>query len=177
MNPKKLLALLLALALTLSCGAAFAEEAPADEEASTLYDSVLLPEVEISGSDWMSTAENRAMFAVLLMLDLYLCQDEAISQAFNDCGVPTLFVSASSELGYDALIVYYFFEEEKMMASATYFPLLGQYSAFLAEDVPADPTTVMDALQERGLFADYTPISLADYGQALESLSGVFVAD
>ena len=154
MKLKNLLALLLALVLTLSCCAAFAEEsteadiaagltdaleteeeaaseetAGEEEESTTqFYDASLISAADLTAAEWMSSAETRALFAVLLNLEIATCDNaEAVA-------------------------------------------LLDEFTVGI-NDISADPELVMVAMQSEGIFTDYESISFGDYYQALSDLN------
>lgn len=183
MNPKKLLALLLALALALSCCAGFAEaaagaldseeEAAAGEESQTqFFDDTLISSLDMTTDDWMLNGQTQSLFAVLLMLEVATCDDPELVALMDDCPVPELYITSSLNTGtdLDTIVVFYFLKEEQRLVQAMYVPLLNQFTASITE-VTVDPELIMNALQAQGLFSDYQHISFADYSDALNALN------
>ena len=187
MNPKKLLALLLALALALSCCAGFAEaadeaaagaldseeEAAAGEESQTqFFDDTLISSLDMTTDDWMLNGQTQSLFAVLLMLEVATCDDPEVVALMADCPVPELYITSSlnADTDLDAIVVFYFLKEEQRLVQAMYVPLLNQFTASITE-VTVDPELIMNALQAQGLFSDYQHISFADFSDALNALN------
>ena len=188
MKLKNLLALLLALALTLTCCAAFAEEAAPAEAAETpeamegaegdaaesgdtlLFDSAFFQNVELNIPDYMAAPETRAMSAVLMLLEMLNWNDAATLEVITGESLPTLYITASSELGDDGLSVYYFYPDLQKLVLATYVASLKQCHVALL-DAEGDPAAVMDGLVSEGVLGSYEEISLTDYAAAMNQIN------
>ena len=184
MKLKNLLALLLALVLTLSCCAAFAEEsteadiaagltdaleteeeaaseetAGEEEESTTqFYDASLISAADLTAAEWMSSAETRALFAVLLNLEIATCDNAEAVALLDEAGIPTMYITDSVTADLQTITVLFFLEDlEKVTVGIN--------------DISADPELVMVAMQSEGIFTDYESISFGDYYQALSDLN------
>ena len=188
MKLKNLLALLLALALTLSCGAAFAEEAAPAETAETpeamegaegdaaesgdmpLFDSVFFQNMEVTIPEYMAAPETRAMSAVLMLLEMMNWNDAATLEIITGESLPTLYITASSELGDNGLSVYYFYPDLQKMVLATYVASLNQCHVAVL-DAEDEPAAVMEGLVSEGILGSYEEISLTDYAAAMNQIN------
>ena len=196
MKLKNLLALLLALVLTLSCCAAFAEEsteadiaagltdaleteeeaaseetAGEEEESTTqFYDASLISAADLTAAEWMSSAETRALFAVLLNLEIATCDNAEAVALLDEAGIPTVYITDSATADLQTITVLFFLEDLEKVIFAMYVPLLDQFTVGI-NDISADPELVMVAMQSEGIFTDYESISFGDYYQALSDLN------
>lgn len=188
MKLKNLLALLLALVLTLSCCTAFAEEAApaetpeamegaegnaAESDDMPLFDSVFFQNMEATIPEYMAASETRALSAVLMLLEIMNWNDAATLEIVTGESLPTMYITASSELGDDGLSVYYFYPDLNKMVLATYAASLKQcYVAVL--DAKGEPAALMEGLVSEGILGSYEEISLADYYNALTQVQQIF---
>lgn len=196
MKLKNLLALLLALVLTLSCCTAFAEEsteadiaagltdaleteeeaaseetAGEEEESTTqFYDASLISAADLTAAEWMSSAETRALFAVLLNLEIAACDNAEAVALLDEAGIPTMYITDSATADLQTITVLFFLEDLEKVIFAMYVPLLDQFTVGI-NDISADPELVMVAMQSEGIFTDYESISFGDYYQALSDLN------
>lgn len=185
MKLKNLLALLLALVLTLACCAAFAEEAAptetpeamegaegnaAESDDMPLFDSVFFQNMEVTIPEYMAASETRALSAVLMLLEMMNWNDAATLEIITGESLPTLYITASSELGDDGLSVYYFYPDLNKMVLATYVASLNQCHVAVL-DAEGEPAAVMEGLVSEGILGSYEEISLTDYAAAMNQIN------
>lgn len=197
MKLKRLLALLVALAMTLTCCAALAEEAAPAEAAETaaaaepaeapeamegaegeaaeseetqFFDSIILHEMEITAAEYMATPETRALSSVLMLLEMFAWNDPAAMEVLNTESLPTLYITASTSLGEDGLSFYYFYPELQKLVCATYISSTGQCAVLLL-DAPDEPAVTMEGLIASGVLAAYEEISLTDFANAMNLIN------
>ena len=188
MKLKNLLALLLALVLTLSCCTAFAEEAApaetpeamegaegnaAESDDMPLFDSVFFQNMEATIPEYMAASETRALSAVLMLLEMMTWNDAATLEIVTGESLPTMYITSSSELGDDGLSVYYFYPDLNKMVLATYVASLKQCHVAVL-DAEDEPAVVMEGLVSEGILGSYEEISLADYYNALTQVQQIF---
>lgn len=188
MKLKNLLALLLALVLTLACCTAFAEEAApaetpeavegaegnaAESDDMPLFDSVFFQNMEATIPEYMAASETRALSAVLMLLEIMNWNDAATLEIVTGESLPTMYITASSELGDDGLSVYYFYPDLNKMVLATYVASLKQCHVAVL-DAEDEPAAVMEGLVSEGILGSYEEISLTDYYNALTQVQQIF---
>lgn len=185
MKLKNLLALLLALVLTLACCTAFAEEAApaetpeamegaegnaAESDDMPLFDSVFFQNMEATIPEYMAASETRALSAVLMLLEMMNWNDAATLEIVTGESLPTMYITASSELGDDGLSVYYFYPDLQKMVLATYVASLKQCHVAVL-DAEDEPAAVMEGLVSEGILGSYEEISLTDYAAAMNQIN------
>ena len=197
MKLKNLLALLMALILTLSCCAfaeeateapeadiaagltdaleteeeAAAEEATGEEESTTqFYDASLISAAELTAEEWMSSAETRALFAVLLNLEVIGCDNAEAVALMDEAETPTMYITDSATADLQTITVLFFLEDLEKVIFTMYVPLLDQFTLTIIDN-SADPELVMAAMKSGEVFSDYEFIPFEDYFQALSDLN------
>lgn len=188
MKLKNLLALLLALVLTLACCTAFAEEAApaetpeamegaegnaAESDDMPLFDSVFFQNMEATIPEYMAASDTRALSAVLMLLEIMNWNDAATLEIVTGESLPTMYITASSELGDDGLSVYYFYPDLNKMVLATYAASLKQCHVAVL-DAEGEPAALMESLVSEGILGSYEEISLTDYYNALTQVQQIF---
>lgn len=161
----RILALMLAMLMCLSVG--FAEE-----DDSELYDAVIMSGLDVDTGEWILSADLRAMLAVIMDYELY-CNEDFDTEAY---GFPTVYVNVPD--GFDGLAVgvMYFYTDAELVISATYIPILGQYSAFQSE-LSLSPAIAMSALDDEDLFTEYYEVTTDEYQNALILMADAIAAD
>ena len=190
----RIMALLLAVVMCLGVG--FAEEAAGDEDElfnvgsgldteeleeeieeatdgdadtgddNDLYDAALISSLDVDVEEWMLSPELRAMLAVIMEFELYCNEDYDAETLYDTYGQPTIYVTVPAGLEGLGVGVMFFYTEAELVISATYLPILGQYTAFQSE-LSFDPAVAMTALDSEGLFSEYYEVTGDDYFNAL----------
>lgn len=171
----KTLAMLLAIML-MSSVCAFAETTDDDG----ILNASLLPAMGLSYTDWMSTAELRAMFSVLFQLDMNLYEETFhVSEYLDTYGIPTIYLAeVPGDLAGDAITMYLFYDavegtETGMLVCATYLVSEGWIVGFTNEN-SLDPAMVMEAFAADGeLISNYYIVTFDEYYAALLTIDSI----
>lgn len=197
----RILALMLAMLMCLSAG--FAEEADDEsndlfkvgsglnpgeleeeiEEAadgadddSDMYGTALLADLDVDAGEWLLSADLRAMLAVIMDYELYCNEDFDTGTLSDTYGHPAIYITVPSGLEGMAVGVMYFYTDAELVISATYIPILGQYTAFKSE-LSLDPAISMNALASEELFAEYYEVTSDDYYNAASLMYDALYAE
>lgn len=182
MKLMKTLAMLLVIAL-LSCCCAFAETT--EDDGNEIQTASLLPAMELTYDEWMSTAEVRAMFAVLFQLELSLYEEDYfVSEYLDTYGIPTIYLSeVVGDLAGDAITMYMFYEDADgsvgtgKLVCATYLTSTGMFVGFV-NDNDIDPATTMEYFAADGeLISAYYPVTFDEYYDALLAVESALGAE
>jgi len=172
----RFLAMMLAMMLL---GTTCIATASAEEEEYGIHDATLLPAMDMTYADWMSSPEIRAIFVVLFQLELADYEEEYMTSSLMDTyGIPTIFLSeVSGDLYGDAISMYLFFEDENsdnnVLVTTTYVVSCGFYNGFVM-DIEGDPTMIMDLLStSEGSEFVYYPVTFEEYYNALMTINSI----
>ncbi len=141
------------------------------------YEATLLPILDTTASEWLSNNELRALFSVLLLLDLYDISEVSVTDFVDTYGVPTVFLAVPS-YGYssEAIFAAYFFGDDSsgQMIVAVYDGDDSKFSGFCSPYI-GTPTSSMDVFDEGGFFNNgYYSISATDFATAVNDLNDIF---
>ena len=143
-----------------------ATDGEADEDDSSLYDTQIISQLDVDADEWLLSADLRAMLAVIMDFEMYSNPDFDVETLFDTYGQPVIYVNVPTDLDGLAVGVMYFYTEAELVVSATYLPILGQYSAFQTE-ISLDPGVVMEALSGEGMFTEYYEVTSDEYYNAI----------
>lgn len=172
------IAMLLALILMSSC-CAFAETT--EDEGNDIQQAALLPAMELTFDEWISTPEVRAMFAVLFQLELGMYEETyPVSEYLETYGIPTIYLAeVPGDLAGDAITMYLFYEDTEgtvgtgMLLCATYLTSMGMFVGFTNEN-NLDPAVVMETFAaDSELISTYYPVTFEEYYDALLAVEAV----
>lgn len=153
-----------------------AESIEDGDEDNSLYDTAILGKLDVDVDEWLLSDELRAMLAVIMEFELY-CNEDFDTETLSDtCGDPVIYVAVPADLDGLAVSVMFYYTDADLVISASYLPILGQYTAFQSE-LSLDPDIAMYALNSEGLFSEYYEVSNDDYYDALYSLSDAITGD
>ncbi len=146
------------------------------EDDSDMYGAGLLADLDVDADEWLLSADLRAMLAVIMDYELY-CNEDFDTETLSDTyGHPTIYVTVPTDLEGLAVGVMYFYTEAELVISATYLPILGQYTAFQSE-LSLDPAISMNALASEDLFAEYYEVTSDDYYNAASLMYDALYAE
>ena len=181
MKLMRTLAMLLALVL-MSTVCAFAETT---DESAVALEAVLLPEMGLTYEDWLSTPDIRAIFAVLLQIEMSIYEEQFfVSEYLDTYGIPTLYLAElTDDLAGDAIALYMFYTDTEgtigadMMVCCTYTTSTGTIVGSNME-IDTDPAQVMEILAtENKTISTYYPITLEEYYTALLTVESIISGD
>lgn len=147
------------------------EDAGAESDA-VLYDPLLIHTMDNGVDEWLSTPENRALFAVLLEFELYCIEEFGMEYYVENYDLPAMYVTIPTGFDADVLSIMIFYPDAGVVFSGSYVPELGQISGFVT-DLEMDPGLAMDALVEEGVFTEYYEITVSEQVNALETIDGM----
>lgn len=136
------------------------------DDDTAMYDAELISSLDVDVEEWMLSPELRAMLAVIMEFELYCNEDYDAETLYDTYGQPTIYVTVPAGLEGLGVGVMFFYTEAELVISATYLPILGQYTAFQSE-LSFDPAVAMTALDSEGLFSEYYEVTGDDYFNAL----------
>ena len=136
------------------------------DDDTAMYDAELISSLDVDVEEWMLTPELRAMLAVIMEFELYCNEDYDAETLYDTYGQPTIYVTVPAGLEGLGVGVMFFYTEAELVISATYLPILGQYTAFQS-DLSFDPALAMTVLDSEGLFSEYYEVTGDDYFNAL----------
>lgn len=136
------------------------------DDDTAMYDAELISSLDVDVEEWMLTPELRAMLAVIMEFELYCNEDYDAETLYDTYGQPTIYVTVPAGLEGMGVGVMFFYTEAELVISATYLPILGQYTAFQS-DLSFDPALAMTVLDSEGLFSEYYEVTGDDYFNAL----------
>lgn len=181
------------LAMTLICGSCLADEAGGlqtlidgmieealsgnsdDDGEYTEYTAELLPELDTTLDEWLSTSYMRSVFSVLLMVEMMDIEEFGLDGLIDEYGVPTVYVAGPAEGDYgDPIYAFYFFTDgdSGYSLSVIYSTASGTYSGFVS-DVYGDLTTYMVVFYEEGICGEYYEITPDEFTVALNDLNEI----
>ncbi len=187
----RILAVLLAMMLV--CGSCLADEAgglqtlidgmieealsvDSDNDGEyTEYTAELLPELDTTLDEWLSTSYMRSVFSVLLMVEMMDIEEFGLDGLIDEYGVPTVYVAGPAEGDYgDPIYAFYFFTygDSGCSLSVIYSTASGTYSGFVS-DVYGELTTYMDVFYEEGICGEYYEITPDEFTVALNDLNEI----
>ena len=171
MKLKNLLALFMALLLTLSCYA-FAEEA-SDGETEDSTSSYFVPSSflgPLTIEEWMSSAENRALIAMTEMLLAISFNAETQPLLGGDSDFPTVYITDSANADTESITVLFFLEDLEKLVSTMYAPALNQFTVTITDN-SEDPELFLSNMESNGSLTGYEFIPIEECFQALFHLS------
>lgn len=136
------------------------------DDDTAMYDAELISSLDVDVDEWMLSPELRAMLAVIMEFELYCNEDYDAETLYDTYGQPTIYVTVPAGLEGMGVGVMFFYTEAELVISATYLPILGQYTAFQS-DLSFDPALAMTVLDSEGLFSEYYEVTGDDYFNAL----------
>lgn len=136
------------------------------DDDTAMYDAQLISSLDVDVDEWMLSPELRAMLAVIMEFELYCNEDYDAETLYDTYGQPTIYVTVPAGLEGMGVGVMFFYTEAELVISATYLPILGQYTAFQS-DLSFDPALAMTVLDSEGLFSEYYEVTGDDYFNAL----------
>ena len=136
------------------------------DDETAMYDAELISSLDVDVDEWMLSPELRAMLAVIMEFELYCNEDYDAETLYDTYGQPTIYVTVPAGLEGMGVGVMFFYTEAELVISATYLPILGQYTAFQS-DLSFDPALAMTVLDSEGLFSEYYEVTGDDYFNAL----------
>lgn len=136
------------------------------DDDTAMYDAELISSLDVDVEEWMLSPELRAMLAVIMEFELYCNEDYDAETLYDTYGQPTIYVTVPAGLEGMGVGVMFFYTEAELVISATYLPILGQYTAFQS-DLSFDPALAMTVLDSEGLFSEYYEVTGDDYFNAL----------
>ena len=136
------------------------------DDDTAMYDAQLISSLDVDVDEWMLSPELRAMLAVIMEFELYCNEDYDAETLYDTYGQPTIYVTVPAGLEGLGVGVMFFYTEAELVISATYLPILGQYTAFQS-DLSFDPALAMTVLDSEGLFSEYYEVTGDDYFNAL----------
>lgn len=147
-----------------------------EDDDTSLYDPILISALDVDPDDWLASSDMRAIFAVLMQLELYCNEELGYGELLDSYDTPTIYVFEPEGLEGLAVSVMYFYTDAELVVSATYIPLLGQYSSFQSE-LSLDPDVAMYALSAGGGFDEYYEIPFSDYYSTLIDIGDALNGD
>lgn len=147
-----------------------------EDDDTSLYDPILISALDADPDDWLASSDMRAIFAVLMQLELYCNEELGYGELLDSYDTPTIYVFEPEGLEGLAVSVMYFYTDAELVVSATYIPLLGQYSSFQSE-LSLDPAVAMYALSAGVGFDEYYEIPFSDYYSTLIDIGDALNGD
>ena len=143
------------------------------------YTAELIPELDMSLDDWLSTSYMRSVFSVLLMVEMMDVEEYDIDALIDEYGVPTVYVAGPAEGDFgEPIYAFYFFTDGDTGRSLNviYYTSDSTYSGFVA-DVYGDNTTYIDYFYEEGICGEYYEVSAGEFSGALNDLNDIINED
>lgn len=143
------------------------------------HDATLLPYLDFSLDDWLDTSYMRAMFSVLLMLEITDAEELDVDGLIDEYGIPDVYLAGPAEGDYgDPIYAFYFFDDDDVGKSVTviYYTSDGTYSGFVS-DYYGYAETYMEAFHEEGICGEYYEISTVDFYTAMNDLTDILSED
>ena len=185
------------LAMMLVCGSCLADSAESlqtlidgmieealnsgsdDDGEYTEYTAEVIPALEITHEEWLSSSYMRSVFSVLLMVEMTDIEEFGIDGLIDEYGVPTVYVAAPAEGDYgDPIYTFYFFMDGDTgySLSVIYYDIDGTYSGFVT-DVYSDPLTYVELFYEEGICGEYYEVTPDEFTTALTDLNEIMNGD
>ena len=118
----------------------------------------------------MSSAETRALFAVLMNLEVATCDNAEAVALMDGAEIPTVYITDSVTSDLQTITVLFFLEDLEKVIFTMYVPLLDQFTLSILDN-STDPALIMAAMKSGEVFSDYEFIPFEDYYQALSALN------
>lgn len=173
--------LAMVLAVMLMSTFCMAETTESSEE-YPLHTAALIPAMEMTAADWLSTPETAALFAVLFELELRMYEEEyRMYELMDTYGIPTIYVGEpTGELAGQALSVYFFYQDTEgtigtgVLVSASIILEGGMFGGFVMDN-SVDPATMMSAFVDPvdGVISNYQEIGFQEYYDAVMMLDAL----
>ena len=167
MKKIRIFALMLVVALCFGIGFAYAEE---DDG---FYDPTMMHLLDCSVEEWLLSPELRALYAVLMHFELYEVPEFNMEYMMDTYSDPVIYVTVPADVERQGIGVMMFYTEANTVYSASYYPILEQYTAFQT-DISLAPDSVMASLSSEGLFEEYYPVTSEEYYAAALALDECF---
>lgn len=180
----RILALITAILMCLSA-CAFAEGTVpastnplhAEIEAATgtvVVQALLVPEMDMTLDDWMSTPENRAMFILLIDLSMY---NEPERLTFKDIdnayATPAMFMATPAGMEGQAVNAIYYFEDAGVFYNVVYWPEMDGAVIVDTQEFDGDVYDYLQYMIDGGSLIDYYEITEEDYMSAFALLAQI----